>query len=552
MVTAGESAQEGRKTEHNSPQNSQVDLDDSRIPDEPTPSSGGDIAQQSAEQEPSNPNSIPKPALLKNRSVSWGQNVEDNSRTATSSEPAATPFPPLNENETLHHEAVSPSPQFNSDIKSYNQEAKGSTSGVLGLRDIVDPLDLGAEVLITEALDAQDPTTAERMGPSVSVDDLAGMEILEGVPDDFVEGHDFAPRRKDSVSVLDGSVAGLSERRSRKDSISVLGGSSIADVSDRRQRDSQTDSISKTGTISTLRGALAKSRSRKPADKSDMETVEQKIFGAAEALDAMHRTSTNPSMIDKVSATGPVLDLTTSDKAVDVVFRRRLSTLDVEGEGHSISDFNYTHQMAATDTRDDAKINTSNDDEENGEKGEKGKKPGPSSNKWFSDDSKIKREWDNFQTFFAPRKRTLWQSCRVAVLYVILPMFIVAVILYHGFENPSTGRGRCVDSATASGSWWLLFLIRQLITVGLAVLVQILIIDYVAIRKTLLLRSFGPLVTLFIIQSRGWPFVLSVWSLIDFAILSGDLDFARHWLYFQDVWGLMNENNCAGNVTSSG
>ena len=65
------------------------------------------------------------------------------------------------------------------------------------------------------------------------------------------------------------------------------------------------------------------------------------------------------------------------------------------------------------------------------------------------------------------------------------------------------------------------------------------------------LQLFGQFVTLFIVQSKGWPFLLTFWGIFGFALLSGDSEYARQWLYWQDHIGLFNERNPSGSVPSS-
>jgi hypothetical protein len=77
------------------------------------------------------------------------------------------------------------------------------------------------------------------------------------------------------------------------------------------------------------------------------------------------------------------------------------------------------------------------------------------------------------------------------------------------------------------------------------------IIDFLALPTKATLRLFGPLITLLIVQSKGWPFMLLFWGLFNFALVVGDSAFNNHWFYWQDWWGLFNEKNPSGDVTSS-
>lgn len=57
--------------------------------------------------------------------------------------------------------------------------------------------------------------------------------------------------------------------------------------------------------------------------------------------------------------------------------------------------------------------------------------------------------------------------------------------------------------------------------------------------------------TLFIMQSRGWPFLLFWWGILDFALLAGEHPFFSHWLYNQDKIEMFTAANPGGNVIES-
>jgi hypothetical protein len=85
----------------------------------------------------------------------------------------------------------------------------------------------------------------------------------------------------------------------------------------------------------------------------------------------------------------------------------------------------------------------------------------------------------------------------------------------------------------------------------MAQVTQAFIIDFLAIRTTLTIKLFGPMVTLLIVQSKGWPCLGFFWAMFNFALVVGDSPFSNHWLYWQDWVDMMNRSNPAGNVTSS-
>ncbi len=112
-----------------------------------------------------------------------------------------------------------------------------------------------------------------------------------------------------------------------------------------------------------------------------------------------------------------------------------------------------------------------------------------------------------------------------------IPLIGTSFILYYAFDNPPMSEE---DATTkASASWLLLFCMRQIITLSLALLLQLVIIDFLSVGTRSMLRVVGPILTLLIVQSRGWPFVFFWWSILDFAFIEGDRELSRHWLFWQ-------------------
>jgi hypothetical protein len=129
------------------------------------------------------------------------------------------------------------------------------------------------------------------------------------------------------------------------------------------------------------------------------------------------------------------------------------------------------------------------------------------------------------------------------VLAIMVVATGVAAILFYLVGNPPCNTQPCIVMTNrtdfqlnieyfsrASASWWLLFLLcRQVVTMSLGRVTMNLIIDYFALRSKLCVRMFGPFVTLFIVQSKGWPFLLFMWCVYDFVLLFGNGKFAQHW-----------------------
>jgi hypothetical protein len=154
-----------------------------------------------------------------------------------------------------------------------------------------------------------------------------------------------------------------------------------------------------------------------------------------------------------------------------------------------------------------------------------------------------------WKTFFSPRKENVKTYIKLVFIYMALPLIGASVVLFYAFDNPPTSEDNAVT--TASASWWLLFCMRQIITLSIALLLQLVIIDFLSVGTRATLRVFGPVMTLLIVQSRGWPFVFFWWSILDFAFIQGDRELSRHWLFWQNYVGLFNSDNPSGNMVNN-
>ena len=127
--------------------------------------------------------------------------------------------------------------------------------------------------------------------------------------------------------------------------------------------------------------------------------------------------------------------------------------------------------------------------------------------------TKLKDDWDLFSEVLSPKKVSVY--LRNVFLFLIFPALGVAALLFYVFENPHTGvegGENNEPSDKASISWWLIFLfVRQVITLTLALATQAIIIDFLAIGSWIFLRFFGPVLTLLLAQSKGWPFGKCSW-----------------------------------------
>ena len=61
-------------------------------------------------------------------------------------------------------------------------------------------------------------------------------------------------------------------------------------------------------------------------------------------------------------------------------------------------------------------------------------------------------------------------------------------------------------------SWFILFLVRQVITGTLAQCTQVFLIDFLSLQLRLTVRLFGTIFTLLLVQSKGWPCLVFFWG----------------------------------------
>jgi hypothetical protein len=72
---------------------------------------------------------------------------------------------------------------------------------------------------------------------------------------------------------------------------------------------------------------------------------------------------------------------------------------------------------------------------------------------------------------------------------------------------------------------------------------EALVIDFLCLSSRIMVKTLGNLVTLFIVQSKGWPFTVFMWALFNFGLLHGSHAFPNHWLYWQELIGIFNQEN---------
>jgi len=175
-------------------------------------------------------------------------------------------------------------------------------------------------------------------------------------------------------------------------------------------------------------------------------------------------------------------------------------------------------------------------------------------------DDKLKEDWQEWSEFFRPHKGRLYAYIKNVTLYLLIPLIGVAAILFYLAGNVPTGTNDSeervdddeeIEEKGASASYILLFTARLIITLSLALAIQFLVIDVVALQTRFFLRTVGPVITLLIVQSKGWPHIVFWWVILNFSMNYGDHAFAHHWAFYQDFVDLFNSTNPSGAITYS-
>ena len=137
-------------------------------------------------------------------------------------------------------------------------------------------------------------------------------------------------------------------------------------------------------------------------------------------------------------------------------------------------------------------------------------------------------------------------------LAIVLPSLLVASVLFYALKNPLVCTHMEEGDPCASWSWWIIFVgIRQPITLVVARVVEVFAVNIFSLRTRITLRMWGPFVTLWIVQSKGWPALLTIWGIVDFIVLYGRSKWTNHWLFWQHAVDMCNANNPAGLVLDS-
>ena len=89
----------------------------------------------------------------------------------------------------------------------------------------------------------------------------------------------------------------------------------------------------------------------------------------------------------------------------------------------------------------------------------------------------VRAEFAAWHDFVQPKKTTAWKYTKWATCVLILPLLILAAILFYAANNPM------VRNSGFSISWLCLFIVRNVITFSLAKFTELVTIDYLSLRR---------------------------------------------------------------------
>eukprot|EP00986_Skeletonema_menzelii_P012229 scaffold6654_cov135-Skeletonema_menzelii.AAC.2 len=136
---------------------------------------------------------------------------------------------------------------------------------------------------------------------------------------------------------------------------------------------------------------------------------------------------------------------------------------------------------------------------------------------------------------------SLWNFIQNQVTMYMVPALAVSAFLFYHLGNPSP---KLFENG-ATLSWWILFGMRNYMTLQLAYGSEYVLTDVLALRSTVLLEIVGPLITLYIIQAKGWPLISIFWGLWSLALIQ-NMD---GWLAWTEIEMFTAENHDGGIIS---
>ncbi|KAL7548908.1 hypothetical protein ACHAWF_012175 [Thalassiosira exigua] len=165
---------------------------------------------------------------------------------------------------------------------------------------------------------------------------------------------------------------------------------------------------------------------------------------------------------------------------------------------------------------------------------------------WWAD---VRKHMKVFAVAFdaASVKQSLLAFLQNEVSTFIVPALAISAFLYYHLGNPIFA----VFGGDASISWSILFVLRNYLTLQLAYAVEYLVVVVMAQRSSLGIQLIGPLATLYTINAKGWPFVVTTWGLLNFLLIQDGHEptrpFFNNWLFFTDI-EMFTADNLSGGI----
>lgn len=131
-------------------------------------------------------------------------------------------------------------------------------------------------------------------------------------------------------------------------------------------------------------------------------------------------------------------------------------------------------------------------------------------------------------------------------ILLALPLAALSCILFYQMGNPSPD----FLPDNLSLSWICNFLARHVVLISTACLSEFLLLDSLLLRSRSLIKNTGPFVTLSLNEAKGWPFVVTVWSVLSLFLLHGNNQFQMNWLYATG-WAVFSEYNPGNYILST-
>jgi len=116
-------------------------------------------------------------------------------------------------------------------------------------------------------------------------------------------------------------------------------------------------------------------------------------------------------------------------------------------------------------------------------------------------------------------------------LWFGFPCFLLSYCLFYLLGNPEFD----FLPGEQTLAWWLLFITRQTVTLGLARMTVFIFVDGFMLGTRLAVQTLGPLLTLTAATSKGWPLIMAFWGVYNLILLHGDNPFQQNWLYWTKI-----------------